>query len=82
MYSETHGPATTLTIYWQGGNSYKNLAVSVDLTLTLDYQKSKLPVQLTKPSQKVNPVLQKCGFHVAVPAGFDSWRVSFSMVEK
>ena len=81
MYSETHGPATTLTIYWQGGNSYRNLAVSVDLTLTLDYQISKIPVQLTKLSQKVDPVLQKCGFHV-VPAGFDSWRISFSMVEK
>ena len=81
MYSETHGPATTLTIYWQGGNSYRNLAVSVDLTLTLDYQISKLPVQLTKLSQKVNPILQKCGFHV-VPAGFDSWRISFSMAEK
>ena len=81
MYSETHGPATTLTIYWQDGNSYRNLAVSVDLTLTLDYQKSKLPVELTELSQKVNPVLQKCGFHV-VPAGFDSWRISFSMAEK
>jgi len=81
MYSESHGPATTLTIYWQGGNSYRNLPVSVDLTLTLDYQESKLPVELTKLSQKVNPILQKCGFHV-VPAGFDSWRISFSMTEK
>ena len=81
MYSESHGPATTLTIYWQGGNSYRNLAVSVDLTLTLDYQESKLPVELTKLSQKVNAILQKCGFHV-VPAGFDSWRISFSMTEK
>jgi len=81
MYSESHGPATTLTIYWQGGNSYRNLAVSVDLTLTLDYQESKLPVELTKLSQEIQPVLQKCGFHV-VPAGFDSWRISFSMVEK
>ena len=81
MYSETHGPATTLTIYWQDGNSYRNLAVSVDLTLTLEYQESKLPVELTKLSQKVNPVLEKCGFHV-VPAGFDSWRISFSMAEK
>jgi len=53
----------------------------VDLTLTLDYQESKLPVELTKLSQKVNPILQKCGFHV-VPAGFDSWRISFSMTEK
>ena len=81
MYSESHGPATTLTIYWQGGNSYRNLAISVDLTLTLEYQKSKLPVQLTKLSQNVNPILQKFGFHV-VPAGFDSWRISFSMAEK
>ena len=81
MYSETHSPTTTLTINWQGGNSYRNLGVSVDLTLTLDYQKSKLPVQLTKLSQKVNPVLQKCGFYV-VPAGFDRWRVSFFMVRK
>ena len=82
MYSETHGPATTLTIYWQGGNSYRNLAVSVDLTLTLDYQESKLPVELTELSQNaVKPILQKCGFHV-VPAGLDSWRISFSMAEK
>jgi len=81
MYSESHGPATTLTIYWQGGNSYRNLAISVDLTLTLDYQESKLPVELTKLSQEIQPVLQRCGFHV-VPAGFDSWRISFSMVEK
>ena len=83
MYSESHGPATTLTIYWQGGDrmSYRNLAVSVDLTLTLGYQKSKLPVELTKLSQKINPILQNCGFHV-VPAGFDSWRISFSMAEK
>ena len=57
MYSKSRGPATTLTIYWQGGNSYRNLAVSVDLPLTLEYRKSKLPVQLTKLSQKVNPVL-------------------------
>ena len=79
MYSESHGPATTLTIYWQGGNSYRDLPVSVDLTLTLDYHKAKPPVQLTK--QEIQPVLQKCGFHV-VPAGFDSWRISFSMVER
>ena len=82
MYSETHGPATTLTIYWQGGDSYRNLAVSVDLTLTLDFHKSKPPVVLTaKLSQEMHPVLEKCGFHV-VPAGFDSWRISFSMAEK
>ena len=81
MYSESHGPATTLTIYWQGGNSYRNLAVSVDLTLTLDYQNAKPPVGLTKLTKEIQPVLQKCGFHV-VPAGFDSWRISFSMAEK
>ena len=81
MYSETHGPATTLYIQWQGGNSYRNLMISVDLTLTLDYQKSKLPVQLTKLPHEIDQVLQKCGFHV-VPAGYDSWRISFSMAEK
>ena len=52
MYSESHGPATTLTIHWQGGNSYRNLAVSVDLTLTLDYQASKLPVELKSSRTK------------------------------
>ena len=81
MYSETHGPATTLYINWQGGDSYKNLIVSVDLTLTLDYRISKLPVQLAKLPHEMIAVLQKCGFHV-VPAGFDSWRISFSMAEK
>jgi len=81
MYSETHGPATTLYIQWQGGNSYRNLIISVDLTLTLDYQKSKLPVQLTKLPQDLIQILEKCGFHV-VPAGYDSWRISFSMAEK
>ena len=29
----------------------------------------------------IDPILQKRGFHV-VPAGFDSWRISFSMAEK
>ena len=81
MYSESHGPATTLYIEWQGGNSYRNLIVRVDLTLTLDYHKSKLPVELTTCSQEIDPILQKCGFHV-VPAGYDSWRISFSMAEK
>ena len=81
MYSETHGPATTLYIQWQGGKSYRDLMISVDLTLTLDYQKSKLPVQLTKLPQEIDQVFQKCGFHV-VPAGYDSWRISFSMAEK
>lgn len=81
MYSmETHGPATTFYIDWQGGYSYRGLIVSVDLTLTLDFQLTKLPVQLSKLAQEINPV-QKCGFHV-VPAGFDSWRISFSLAEK
>jgi len=61
MYSETHGPATTLYIQWEDGNSYRNLTISVDLTLTLDYQKSKLPVQLTELPQEINDILQKCG---------------------
>lgn len=77
---ETHGPATTFYIDWQGGYSYRRLTVSLDLTLTLDFQLTKLPVQLSKLAQERNPV-QKCGFHV-VPAGFDSWRVSFSLAEK
>ncbi|KAL9962264.1 hypothetical protein ACROYT_G031349 [Oculina patagonica] len=81
MYSETHGPATTLYINWQGGNSYRNLIISVDLTLTLDYRLSKLPVQLAEFPQEVDAILQNCGFHV-VPAGIDSWRISFSMAEK
>ena len=81
MYSESHGPATTLYIEWQGGNSYRSLIVRVDLTPTLDYHKSKFPVELTTCSQDTDPILQKCGFHV-VPAGFDSWRISFSMAEK
>ena len=82
MYStETHGPATTFYIDWQGGDSYRRLTVSLDLTLTLDFQLTKLPAQLSKLAQEIDPVLQKCGFHV-VPAGFDSWRISFSLAEK
>ena len=81
MYSESHGPATTLYVGWQGGSSYRNLIISVDLTLTLDYPISKLPVQLAELPQEANGILQRCGFHV-VPAGFDSWRISFSMAEK
>ena len=81
MYSETHGPATTLYIDWEGGECYRGLSISVDLTLSLEYPSSKLPVQLAKLSQEVDLVLQKSGFHV-VPAGFDVWRISFSMVEK
>ena len=81
MYSETHGPATTLYIDWQGGERYKGLNISVDLTLSLEYPSSKLPVQLAKLPPEVDVILQKSGFHV-VPAGFDVWRISFSMAEK
>lgn len=82
MYStETHGPATTFYIDWQGGDSYRRLTVSLDMTPTLDFQLTKFPAQLSKLAQEINPVLQKCGFHV-VPAGFDSWRISFSLAEK
>ena len=81
MYSETHGPATTLYISWQGGNSYKHLEVTVDLTLSLEYLISRLPVQLPRLPQSVDQCLQRSGFHV-VPAGFDIWRISFSVVEK
>ena len=82
MYSENHGPATTLYVQWQGGSSYQDLKISVDLTLSIDYPICKLPVPLVEiPLVKANSILQRCGFHV-VPAGFDSWRISFSMVEK
>lgn len=81
MYSEVHGPATTLYITWEGGSTYQNLLISVDLTLALEYVKSKLPVQLSKLPQSIDDFLQRSGFHV-VPAGFDIWRISFSMAEK
>lgn len=81
MYSETHGPATTLYIDWEGGESYRSLSINVDLTLSLEYPSSKLPVQLAKLPHEVDLILQKSGFHV-VPAGFDVWRISFSMAEK
>jgi len=81
MYIESHGPATTLKIVWQGGSSYKNLEISVDLTLSLEYDISKLHVQLSKVPEHVTECLQREGFHL-VPAGFDMWRISFSMVEK
>jgi len=81
MYSETHGPATTLYISWEGGSSYKNLEVNVDLTPTLEYPISKLPVQPPNLPQSVDECLQRSGFHV-VPAGFDVWRISFSVAEK
>lgn len=81
MYLESHGPATTVKIIWKGGSSYKDLEVSVDLTLALEYDISKLPVQLSEVPHSVRVCLQSEGFHV-VPAGFDRWRISFSMVEK
>ncbi|XP_068735128.1 cyclic GMP-AMP synthase-like receptor [Montipora capricornis] len=81
MYSETHGPATTLYITWNGGSTYSDLTISVDLTLSLEYDISKLPVQLSKLPRSVEKGLQDTGFHV-VPAGFDTWRISFSMIEK
>ena len=81
MYSETHGPATTLYIDWEGGESYRGVNISVDLTLSLEYPSSKLPFQLAMLSQEVDVIFQRSGFHV-VPAGFDVWRISFSMAEK
>ena len=82
MYCENHGPATTLYVQWQGGSSYQDLKISVDLTLSIDYHISKLPSPLAEiPLAEANSILQRSGFHV-VPAGFDSWRISFSMVEK
>ena len=81
MYSETHGPATTLYVTWHGGSTYNGLTISVDLTLALDYLISKLPVQLSRLPQSVDESLQSRGFHV-VPAGYDIWRISFSMTEK
>ena len=81
VYSETHGPASTLKISWQGGSSYKNLTISVDLTLTLECSTSKLPVQLSELPQPVDDCLQRSGFHL-VPVGFNIWRISFSATEK
>lgn len=85
-YSETHGPSTTLDIHWKGGTTYNNLKVNVDLTPALDFPISKLPVRLLtdlrpEVQQKVQGILQKTGFHV-VPAGFNEWRISFSVAEK
>ena len=85
-YSETHGPSTTLDIHWKGGTTYNNLKVNVDLTPALDFPISKLPVQLLtdlrpEVQQKIQGILQKTGFYV-VPAGFDEWRISFSVAEK
>lgn len=70
----------------KGGTTYNNLKVNVDLTPAVDFPISKLPVQLLtdlrlEVQQKVQGILQKTGFHV-VPAGFDEWRISFSVAEK
>ena len=74
MYSENHGPATTLYVQWKGGSSYQDLKISVDLTLSIDYPISKLPVPLAEiPLVEANSILQRCGFHVFF---------SFSMIEK
>ena len=81
IYSETHGPATTLYIDWQGGETYKGLTVSVDLTLTIEYPLSSLPVQLRSIPQEAEAILHEYGFQV-VPAAFDMWRVSFSTAER
>lgn len=81
IYSETHGPATTLYIDWQGGETYKGLTVSVDLTLTIEYPLSSLPVQLRSIPQEAEAILHEKGFQV-VPAAFDMWRVSFSTAER
>lgn len=85
-YSETHGPSTTLDIHWNGGTTYKNLKVNADLTPALDFPISKLPVPPVtdlrpEVQQKVKGILQNTGFHV-VPAGFNEWRISFSVAEK
>lgn len=59
----------------------EDLTMSVDLTPSIDYPISKLPVPLAEiPLAEANSILQRCGFHV-VPAGLDSWRISFSVVE-
>ena len=79
LLSKTHRAAITLYTECQKRNG--NLIITVDWTLTLDYHKSKLPVELTTYSQEMDPVLQKWGFH-AVPTGFNRWSISFSMGEK
>ena len=68
LLSKTHRAAITLYTECQKRNG--NLIITVDWTLTLDYHKSKLPVELTTYSQEMDPVLQKWGFH-AVPTGFN-----------
>ena len=83
MDIESHGPATTIKVLWNGGSSYRDLLISVDLTLALEYAISKLPVRLSDqlPPTVASGHLKKAGFHV-VPAGFDMWRISFSIAEK
>ena len=83
MDIESHGPATTIKVLWNGGSSYRDLLISVDLTLSLEYAISKLPVTLSDqlPPTIASEYLNKAGFHV-VPAGFDMWRISFSTAEK
>ena len=83
MDIESHGPATTIKVVWHGGSSYRGLLISVDLTLALEYAISKLPVRLSDqlPPTIASEYLNKAGFHV-VPAGFDMWRISFSVAEK
>ena len=80
---ESHGPATTIKVVWHGGSSYSGLIISVDLTLAVEYAISNLPVGLSDklPQTVASGYLEKAGFHV-VPAGFDVWRISFSIVEK
>ena len=83
MDIESHGPATTIKVSWNGGSSYRGLLISVDLTLALEYVISKLPVRLSDqpPHTVASGYLNNAGFHV-VPAGFDMWRISFSIAEK
>ena len=83
MYIESHGPATTIKVIWNGGSSYSDLLISVDLTLALEYAISNLPVRLSDqlPHTVASGYLNNAGFHV-VPAGFDMWRISFSIAEK
>lgn len=81
MYSETHGPATTLYIDWQVGERYKDLIVSADLTLAVDYSLSRLPVTMGSLPQEAEAIVYECGFHV-VPVAFDMWRISFSTAER
>ena len=83
MYIESHGPATTIKVIWNGGSSDSDLLISVDLTLALEYAISKLPVGLSDqlPQTVARGYLKRTGFHV-FPAGFDMWRISFATVEK